>query len=94
MLQSNLKSHKSENTLLQERVKNLETSLADAQITSKGDDASGTTLHTTLLLASIPSVFVSIRFCFHCIAFKFFPADCISAIAFWDQTMLRNTYIL
>ncbi|XP_016431321.1 CAP-Gly domain-containing linker protein 1 isoform X6 [Sinocyclocheilus rhinocerous] len=40
VLQSNLKSHKSENTLLQERVKNLETSLADAQITSKGDDAS------------------------------------------------------
>ncbi|XP_016355060.1 CAP-Gly domain-containing linker protein 1 isoform X2 [Sinocyclocheilus anshuiensis] len=40
VLQSNLKSHKSENTLLQERVKNLETSLADTQITSKGDDAS------------------------------------------------------
>ncbi|XP_043095092.1 CAP-Gly domain-containing linker protein 1 isoform X5 [Puntigrus tetrazona] len=40
VLQSNLKSHKSENTLLQERVKNLETSLADSQITSKGDDAS------------------------------------------------------
>ncbi|KTF81015.1 hypothetical protein cypCar_00021966 [Cyprinus carpio] len=40
VLQSNLKSHKSENTLLQERVKNLETSITDAQITSKGDDAS------------------------------------------------------
>ncbi|XP_058631782.1 CAP-Gly domain-containing linker protein 1 isoform X2 [Onychostoma macrolepis] len=40
VLQSNLKSHKSENTLLQERVKNLETSLSDVQITSKGDDAS------------------------------------------------------
>ncbi len=48
VLQSNLKSHKSENTLLQERVKNLGTSLADAQITSKGDDASGTTLHMTI----------------------------------------------
>ncbi|XP_050966462.1 CAP-Gly domain-containing linker protein 1 isoform X5 [Labeo rohita] len=39
-LQSNLKSHRSENTVLQERVKNLERSLADAQITSAGDDDS------------------------------------------------------
>ncbi|XP_073696890.1 CAP-Gly domain-containing linker protein 1 isoform X2 [Garra rufa] len=39
-LQSNLKSHRSENTVLQERLKNLERSLADAQIGSTGDDGS------------------------------------------------------
>lgn len=61
VLQSNLKSHKSENTLLQERVKNLETSLADAQITSKGDDASGTTLHTTFYSISIPFFFIPVK---------------------------------
>ncbi|KAK7173949.1 hypothetical protein R3I93_003700 [Phoxinus phoxinus] len=39
-LQSNLKSHKSENTQLQERLKALETSLADAQVTGSGSDDS------------------------------------------------------
>lgn len=45
-LQSNLKSHKSENTQLQERLKALERSLADAQVTGTG---SGTTPHTVVL---------------------------------------------
>ncbi|XP_073807745.1 CAP-Gly domain-containing linker protein 1 isoform X4 [Danio rerio] len=39
-LQSSLKSQKSENIQLQERLKGLERSLADAQIPSKGDNAS------------------------------------------------------
>ncbi|KAK7165402.1 hypothetical protein R3I94_003689 [Phoxinus phoxinus] len=39
-LQSNLKSHKSENTQLQERLKALERSLADAQVTGSGSDDS------------------------------------------------------
>ncbi|XP_056103332.1 CAP-Gly domain-containing linker protein 1 isoform X3 [Rhinichthys klamathensis goyatoka] len=39
-LQSNLKSHKSENTQLQERLKALERSRADVQVTGKGDDGS------------------------------------------------------
>ncbi|XP_039517736.1 CAP-Gly domain-containing linker protein 1 isoform X2 [Pimephales promelas] len=39
-LQSNLKSHKSEKTQLQERLKALERSLADVQVTGKGDDGS------------------------------------------------------
>ncbi|XP_067293813.1 CAP-Gly domain-containing linker protein 1 isoform X2 [Pseudorasbora parva] len=47
-LQSNLKSHKSENTQLQERLKALERSPADVQITSKEDDASDDSASKTL----------------------------------------------
>ncbi|XP_067262469.1 CAP-Gly domain-containing linker protein 1 isoform X2 [Chanodichthys erythropterus] len=47
-LRSNLKSHKSENAQLQERLKGLERSLADVQITSRVDDASDDSASKTL----------------------------------------------
>ncbi|XP_048045645.1 CAP-Gly domain-containing linker protein 1 isoform X4 [Megalobrama amblycephala] len=47
-LRSNLKSHKIENAQLQERLKGLERSLADIQITSRVDDASDDSASKTL----------------------------------------------
>ncbi|XP_051748749.1 CAP-Gly domain-containing linker protein 1 isoform X2 [Ctenopharyngodon idella] len=47
-LRSNLKSHKSENAQMQERLKGLERSVADVQITSRGDDASDDSASKTL----------------------------------------------